>query len=233
MKIGIIIPTYFRPDGKTKEFLTTSLNSIQAQTHTDHKVYVIGDDYSDLDEFKEVTNLFPSVKFFNLTFSVERSKYPLGDYRLYCAGGLGAVLTGIKMALADGIKYICHMDHDDWWEPDHLEVINDVIEKHDTVFICTLSTYKDSWFPMMNPTNEVLEFYPIPMGLVHSSTCVKHSDTKLLPRDVLSETGVATPGDADLWERLAKEMYETGRKGYIITKITCHHDTEGYSWWLK
>jgi glycosyltransferase involved in cell wall biosynthesis len=228
--IGIVIPTYRRPDGKTKDFLIRALESIEVQTYKDYQVFVIGDDYSDLEEFQEIAGMFPNVWFFNLSHSVEREKYSIGDYRLYCAGGLGAVLSGINKALEMGVKYICHLDHDDWWEADHLEEINKVIEKYDPLFICTLSTYKDSWFPFVDLTSEVQEFYPVPMGLVHSATCVKHSDTKLLPRDVFAETGVASPGDADLWERLAKEMHETGRKGYLITKITCHHDTEGYSW---
>ena len=44
--LGIVISTYQRPDGKTPELLTRTLNAINNQTYTNWKVYLIGDNYN-------------------------------------------------------------------------------------------------------------------------------------------------------------------------------------------
>jgi glycosyltransferase involved in cell wall biosynthesis len=229
MKIGIVIATYFRPDGRSREYLIRALGSVTTQRHHDYQVYVIGDDYSNLAEFSEISKAFSDAKFINLPISIERGKYPFGDYRLFCAGGRTPSILGVQQALNDGLEYVCHLDHDDWWEPNHLEVINRVIEEKKPMFVCTLSTYYGTHLPNLPITNEVHEFYPVPEGIIGSSTCIKYSDTKLRVRDCFEEEGKAYPGDADLWRRLTEEMKAMNRKGYIATTVTCHHDEEGYS----
>lgn len=228
MKLAIVIPTYQRPDGKTPQYLSRALNAIMAQTFKDFQIYVIGDNYADKDELESIVNPFP-VKWVNLPRAVEREKYPHGDYRLYYAGGVNAALIGIKLALKDGFEYVCHHDHDDWWDPDHLQQINQVIEEKKPLFICTLSTCFKSILPSYPETGEVLEYFPEPCAMVCASSCVKYSDTKLRPRDCFDYGLAPYPADADLWERLAREMRETGKKGYVVTSVSCHHDQEGYS----
>lgn len=228
-KIGIVIPTYQRPDGKTPYYLKRALDSIRAQIFTEYQVYIIGDDYSNIDELIGITSLYKKVLCFNLEKSVERQKYPYGDHRLWCTGGLTASLIGIRFALNQGLEYICHLDHDDWWEQNHLECINRAITENNPLFVCTLSTYKiPAILPRFEVSNEIKEFYPVGCGLINSSACVKYSDTKLRARDCYEETGKAFPADADLWCRMAEEMKATGKKGYVITSLTCHHDEECY-----
>lgn len=230
MKIGIVIPTYQRPDGKTPFYLKRALDSIKSQTFSDYNVFVIGDAYADVNELTEIVSAYPRVFCFNLDRSIEREKYPFGDHRLWCVGGLTAGLAGISFALNQGLEYICHLDHDDWWEPNHLESVNRVIVEKKPLFVCTLSTYKiPSILPLFKISNEILEFYPLSCGLINSSSCVKYSETSLRARDCFAETGSAFPGDADLWYRLAEDMKITGKKGYVITLLTCHHDEECYT----
>jgi glycosyltransferase involved in cell wall biosynthesis len=228
MRIAVILATYQRPDGKTPEYLTRALDSIMAQTHQDFQIYVIGDNYTDKDELANIVRTYP-VKWINLPTAVERDKYPHGDYRLYCAGGVNAGLVGVKLALKDGFEYCCHMDHDDWWDPEHLEQINKVIEDKNPVFVCTLSTCLKRVLPAYPKSNEVLEYYPEPCGMICSSACIKYSDTKIRARDCFDYGLAPYPADADLWARLAQEMRETGKKGYLITSLSCHHEEEGYS----
>lgn len=226
--IAIIIATYQRQDGMTPFYLKRALESIKNQTFKDYQVYVIGDNYESNNEFKEIVDLYPELIYFNLKKSNEREKYSFGDYRLFCAGGVTAAKIGIDLAVSAGYKYVCHLDHDDFWEPNHLELISQVAEL-DPLFICTLSTHNGSHLPKVDITNEVFEYYPVACGLICSSTCVKYSDTELRGRDVFAETGTAYPADADLWVRLAAEMKSKGRKGYLISSLTCHHEEEGYS----
>jgi predicted O-methyltransferase YrrM len=228
-KIGVVIATYQRPDGKTPAYLRRALASIHFQTFKNFQVYVIGDHYDNDMELKTIITPYPNVTCINLPHSVEREKYKFGDMKLWCSGGLTAFITGIDHALKDGIEYICHLDHDDSWEINHLELINRVIEEKNPFFVCTASSYNTVHLPYKPLNNEIEEFYPVPGGMIASSSCVKYSDTKLRYRDVFEATGTPNPGDADLWIRLTEEMKQTGRKGYFIKTLTCHHDEEGYA----
>jgi glycosyltransferase involved in cell wall biosynthesis len=230
MKLAIVIPTYQRPDGKTKEYLIRTLNSIQFQTHKDYHIYLIGDKYDDDNEFREISSRYEKITAVNLPIAVERSKYPHGDYRLYCAGGGNAYQTGVSMALEDGYDYVCFTCHDDWWESNHLELISKVIDELNPLFITTVSSFiNGSHLPIVELTGKVIPHIPLPGYVCTSSTCIKYSDTKLRARDCFAETGTAIPGDAELWIRLAKEMRELDKKGYLISTLTCHHDEDGYS----
>jgi hypothetical protein len=61
------------------------------------------------------------------------------------------VIYGIDIGLELGLEYICHLDHDDYWHPQHLEIINYTIENtQDASFINTCSTYFDSYLPELN-----------------------------------------------------------------------------------
>jgi len=230
MKIGIVIATYYRPDGKTDFYLRRALSSIEKQSFKDFKVYVIGDDYTNQHEWPLFAKDYNQVAFVNLPIALERSLYPFGDYRLYCSGGANAVNTGISLALADGIEYICHLDHDDWWEDDHLETIHSMITSRHPMFCCTIATYMGSYLPVSNFANEIIPYPPKDQGCSLSSSCIHYSKTSLRLRDVFAEVGIAHPGDGDFWTRLSDEMIEKEECGFLTTKITVHHDEEGYSY---
>lgn len=229
MRLAIVIATYERPDGRTKNLLIRALNSIYLQTHKDYKVYLIGDACPNDAMFKDIVSYYPNVTFTNLEKSVEREKYNFGTYEMWCAGGLTPRLIGINSALADGFEYVCSLDHDDFWLPDHLATINDVIEKHNPNFICTVSTYPGTKLPHVPLDGKIIEWSVFPGCCCNSASCVKYSETSLRVRDTFALNGVASPPDADLWYRLGIEMKEKGQKGYLVRKLTAHHDEEGYT----
>jgi hypothetical protein len=48
-------------------------------------------------------------------------------------------------------------------------------------------------------------------------------------RDILGETGqVGEPADADLWDRCREYILKHNLKSYVINKLTCYHEEEGY-----
>jgi GT2 family glycosyltransferase len=229
IKIGIVIATFQRPDGRTPDYLNRALYYIHNQTYRNYQVYVIGDSYTNDTELRKVVSQYPNMICYNLKQSVERERYGYGDERLWNAGGVTAANIGIDYALRDGIEYICHLGHDDWWEIDHLEKINSAIEQKGPLFICTLSTYGGSRiFPTISVTNTIIPFLPIPAGLIASTTCIKYSDTRLRVRDCYYEEKRLFPADADLWVRMAEEIKSQNKGSYIVTSVTCHHDEEGY-----
>jgi glycosyltransferase involved in cell wall biosynthesis len=230
MKLGIIIATYQRSVGNTPYLLSRALESIKNQTHQDYKVFLIGDKYEDHDEFLQLaTSIIPLEKIYfeNLSIAIERDRYTYMPDKLWYSGGVNAMNYGIKLAIKDGCDYICHLDHDDYWHPQHLEIINHTIEiTQDSAFIYTCGTYYNSYLPKVILNNEIIEKLPIPCQTIHSSVCINHSKIPLLYRDVYEETGQIAPSDADMWVRISEYIKINNLKSYLIPTLTCYHPTE-------
>lgn len=228
MKFGIVIATYQRADGKTPFFLSRALRSINRQVHRDFHVFLIGDKYEDDQEFRELSSIVPqNIYAENLEVAVERERYPEGGHPLWATGGLNAMNRAVEVGLEMGIRYFCHLDHDDHWAPDHLLNFNSVLFEDERPFLVSYST--SPVFNTVLPEWKEDEILPIPRGMTHSSTCVDFSFFSERYRDSYLETGQIYPADADLWRRLSETMSSLDIKGKMIKKLTCFHDDEGYS----
>ena len=233
MKLSIVISTYQREDKSTPFYLKRALDCIFNQTHQDFKIYVIGDKYEDNNEFFEICSSYDQDKLYfeNLPVAKERDKYGKG-WALWSYGGVNAINYGIDKSLNDGNSYICHLDHDDVWNPNHLEMINDCINKTDADWICTKSVYLNPNKILPNVyglENEYIKFLPGYARLIHSSVCVNFKTIPLRYRDIFDETGVVgLPADGDLWERCATHIKDNDLKSYCINTVTSSHNEEGY-----
>lgn len=231
MKLGIIIPTYQKLNGSTPTLLKRAVESVKNQTYQDYTLIIIGDKYEDNDEFEVICDSFElgdKIVYKNLPYAKEREKYSLGSKELWSAGGVNAYNYGIDLGLSLGLEYICHLDHDDYWHPQHLEIINYTIEEtKDASVINTCSTYFNSYLPRVELTNEILPSEVKPGGFIHSSVCINHKLIPLKYRDVYAETGKEYAADADMWFRIGEYVKEKKLKTYQITSLTCFHPTEG------
>jgi glycosyltransferase involved in cell wall biosynthesis len=234
IKFGIVITTYMRPDGTTPKYLTRCLESVKNQTHKNYKVYVIGDKYENNSEFTDICNRIidkDKIFFENLPFAKERDKYiPNNLEALWSYGGWYASNYGIDVALNDGIEYICRLDHDDFWAPNHLSNFNEAITKFNAQFVCSLSSYlHHRILPTIKPTTDkFVKYIPAPMGCIKSSTCLNQKTIPLRTRNLMEETGsVGLPGDADLWGRVNKHIINNNIPSYVVNEKTCFHDEEG------
>ena len=226
MKIGIVIATYFRNDGRSKFFLSRCLKSISEQTHKEYKVFLIGDKYENSTEFQDISgSLIDGEKIYaeNLTYAKERDVYHSDPDKLWCAGGVNAINYGIEKAISEGYDYICHLDHDDYWHPIHLEAISHFLDRNQNyIFVATYCNYLNKYnVPLRSAPGD---YYPQDGDITHSATCVKFSDIDLRYRDVFSETGEPFPADADLWIRLRKHMQSNDLKGSLLGVITTYLD---------
>lgn len=223
MKIGIVIPTFRKLDGSTYNHLKKALDSVKAQTHTDYKVFLIGDNYTNNDELIELSKIIDDNKIYveNLPVAVERIKYAGGD--LWATGGGNASNVGIRKSLEDGYDYICLLDHDDYFFENHLKLISDCIESRNTNFITT----KCGPFPDVHPTGLYTMYRPKSSHLYKLTTCVNFKYFNMFFRDMLIETGKPYPGDADLWNRITKFLTTKNEFGVFINVVTCARSEEG------
>jgi glycosyltransferase involved in cell wall biosynthesis len=234
MKLGIKIATYQRKDGTTPAYLTRALNSIKQQTHQDYKVFLVGDKYEDEDEFTTLcSTIIPQdqIEYINLPVAVERDRYPDGGLPLWLCGGANAMNHAIDMAIGSDVDFVCHLDHDDYWHPQHLEVINYTITNisdPNIAFIYTCSTYFNSKLPYVFE-DSITESFPSPAGLCHSSACINHKLIPLKYRDVFEEEGITTMNsDADMWKRITELCQEKNYKSYLVPLLTCFHPEENH-----
>jgi glycosyltransferase involved in cell wall biosynthesis len=231
INFSIVITTYQRKDGNTPKYLKRALQSIFDQDYHLFKIYVIGDKYENNEEFESIFNEFPKDKIYfeNLPIAHERDKYT-DKTLIWKYGGCFANNYGINKSISDGYEYVCHLDHDDEWYPNHLSSLNDAIIKTNSLWLCTKSEYEHFMeYPMINSDLELVEFNPTPEGLIHSSTCINFKKIPLRHRNVFEETGLSgLPGDADLWYRIREYFNGNNLKGVLVNKITCKHIEEGY-----
>lgn len=232
MKFGIVIATYYREDGGTRDALCATLDSVASQEHSDFKVFLVGDDYENDEEFQYYEKLLPSNKIqtINLPIAIERSRYGRG-LELWSSGGVTAYNFGIKLALYQGYSYIAHLDHDDIWKKEHLSTFSSVIDEFpETACLFTSANFINSQvLPRgIEIDGQIRRIAPKPEDTIHSSTCLDFSRIHLRYRDVFHETGKAYPADADLWARLIPYCETRSLTSMHIAKITCSHLTEGY-----
>ena len=233
---GIVISTYQRSDGKTPFYLKRTLDSVFKQTYTDFIVYIIGDRYENDKELQEIVSKYPKtyINYENRSEAPERDKYQGNNEALWCSGGTSAINYGIEKAMFDGIRYVCLLDHDDYWLPNHLEILSKTIKETDAEWLCTKTSVdgtvhgKYMFLPKKETKETVMEFLPLRYGIIKSSVCFDIRTIPFRMRDVFAETGKTCPSDADLWERTSQFIKYHGLSSYYINELTCVHDSEGY-----
>jgi glycosyltransferase involved in cell wall biosynthesis len=231
MKFSIVITTYQRKDGKTPMFLKRAIDSVMNQEYQNFKIFIIGDKYDDNEEFENICKTYPQDKIYfeNLPEAKERDKYS-DKWLVWLYAGCFANNYGINESVKQGYDYVCHLDHDDEWYPNHLTLLNDAIDKTKSLWLCTKSEYVNNRvLPSINSNDLYVPFLPEPEKLIHSSTCINFKEIPLRHRNVFEETGQrGLPGDADLWLRIKNYLIEKKEMGCLINKITCKHIEEGY-----
>jgi glycosyltransferase involved in cell wall biosynthesis len=232
MNFGICISTYQRKDGKTPELLRRALDSVFNQTYKNFKIFLIGDKYENNDEFEKILSEYPSEKIYyeNLEIANERDFYN-NKMAIWSYGGVNALNRCIDVAFSNNFVFLCHLDHDDWWYPNHLENIKNCIEETNADWICTKSTYASAgqFLPNLMSKDKYIKFEPGWAKLIHSSVCINYKNIPLKYRDLFKITGkVGLPADADLWERIKVFAKENNKKCILINELTCRHDEEGF-----
>jgi glycosyltransferase involved in cell wall biosynthesis len=233
MKIAVVIPTYRRKDGNSEVVVKRAIESVFNQSYKDFKVFVIGDRYENDEELINIISQYDSDKiiYHNLDYAEERDSYGDNKMALWSYGGVNARNYSIDVVLSEGYEYICSLDHDDWFLPNHLEEIVKCVETTNSDWVCTKSTYGNPnvTLPTTYSSDIYIPFHPKSCSLIHSSVCMNFKKIPLRYRDLFKETKeVGLPADADLWERTREYIINNNLVSYHINKLTCRHDEEGY-----
>ena len=232
IKLGIVISTYQRPDGKTPELLTRTLKCLLNQTYQNWKLFLIGDDYKDNKEFNKLSLLIPKdqIVSLNLPIAPERQRYPQGGVNLWHSGGATAKTIGIELAINTGYDYICHLDHDEVWKNNHLEVISKGIEDTNALFLYTKGKhYNGQILPQVNTSELYIKQRAQPGNAIFSSTCLNYRVIPLRRRDPLYFYNEKDAGDASFYKKLNLLLESNKQDSILINKVTVIHDQEGYT----
>lgn len=135
-KISIIMPTYMG-----SEYLKeVSIPSVIKQTYTNWELVVVGDGTTD--NTQDVVNSFNDsrIKYENM----QRPDYKtivgadsgnIGS-SFWNIAGVFAVNRGLDLCNGD---YIAHLDQDDYWTSNHLEITTNYLENNDTDLVYTIA----------------------------------------------------------------------------------------------
>lgn len=173
---AIVIPTYKRANGKTPQHLRNVAAMLDKQTCTNYKVFLIGDHYEDEDEFNSFASLFPGAYCHNNPTSY-RTGYFKERRNCWAIGGIMAIEHGVKQAQAEGFQYYLHLDDDDTWDPEKLEVLRSHIYQFPhSDFIFHGSNYLDTVLPREHATINSVGYnnlMPWAENIVHSAMCLR------------------------------------------------------------
>jgi glycosyltransferase involved in cell wall biosynthesis len=174
-KVCVIIPTYFRKNGNTKELLSRALRNLESQTYKNFKLFLIGDHYDNNDEFEEISKSYKKDIFYKNNEEHYRSYNFPNKHTYWAIGGGLALKTGIEKAIEEKFDYYLHLDDDDLWRENHIQVVVEHVKKFPLAeFILTKAKYKDTFLPQTEEKNVFYNNY-IPKGedSVHASHVYK------------------------------------------------------------
>tara|TARA_R110001632_G_scaffold232158_1_gene372210 strand:- start:23 stop:757 length:735 start_codon:yes stop_codon:yes gene_type:complete len=230
--LAIVLTTYQRPDGKTPELLTRTLNCILNQTYQNFKLFLIGDNYINNEEFIKLCSLIPDDKitYLNLPVACERGRYPNAGQNLWHSGGVTATNVGIELSVNSGYDYVCHIDHDEMWNKNHLEVLAKGIEDTKSLFLYTKGIhFTGQELPSVTSNELYLTQRALPTQAIKSAICVNYRVIPLRFKDPLHFYNEYSPADANFLGRVNLLLESNNQDSILINKVTMTHDQEGYT----
>lgn len=116
--IAIVMPTFNRP-----QHLMKAINSILQQTFQNWELYIIGDKCPSLNQIMEEMRVSGKYDKRIRWWNFSDNNGPNGG---------GAIPRNYALYLAQ-TEYICYLDDDNYWYPEHLQTFVDLIEKNPDV----------------------------------------------------------------------------------------------------
>lgn len=238
LKYAVIIATYYRKNGTSLSCLTKVAKMLSEQTTQNFKIFLVGDDYENREEFNKAVELFPQDRIYaeNLDFSLRDVGFKIRKNRWTC-GGMLARHRGFDQAMLEGYDFYVHLDDDDTWSPKHLETLMKTVEEFPEVdFLYTRSYFMRTVLPKEQVDNvSYNNLVPRPEKVVHSATCLRLTtlgeDLRKLYEDrfdIIDEfrqgkrsEPAFLPLDMTKWTLIGKKVENGDCKTIFIPTITC------------
>lgn len=231
-EILIIMLTYFRPKGTTKQYLQRSIMSVINQTFTNWKLVIIGDKYEPKNELDNIINTFNNLTnkiIYLYNTNTERDFVDsTNKLHLWNCAGANAYNMGIDYGLNNKFKYFFTLDDDDYWNKNHLEEHMKIYRKYnDCIFVVTKSTYIKSVLPKENINIFRNNMLPRPCGMVHSSFSYRNDIIRFKHKSY-DKNGSNYPGDADKLLKIHDFIKKSNGMFCSIYNpiLTCNHEQE-------
>lgn len=234
----VVMLTYERPSGHDLAVFNQSITSVLAQTNKNWRLYITGDAYppTKVAALHPILGQVPASKLHwsNLNTPGERGRWPHIKDLWRCAGA-AAVNAGLERV---EMRYnplrgnmnappiiMAHLDDDDTWAPDHLEVLAQTYAQFpEASFVYTRSIYRTAPFPAYSGPIAYNNYPPGAEKLIHNSASWRLADFFGWRYRTCDTT--EAPVDADMWDRMAKHMVEKDMKSVFNPRVTTYHVTE-------
>jgi len=204
--VSIIIPTYNR----AKLLLERAIPSVLNQTYKNLEVIVVGDHCTDNTE-KEIKKIGdPRVRFINLP---ERGKYPKEPIQRWFVAGVVPVNVGLQESRGE---WIAHLDDDDEFSPDHVDVLLKFALEHDYEMVygvVEMEMSDGSWVKVGSPD--------LREGAISRISALYRGYLKCFRCDINSWK-MREPADFNLWRRMKRAGVRIG----FINKVVGKHYRE-------
>jgi hypothetical protein len=231
-KFGICMATYQRKNGKSPEYLTTSLQALMNQTAINWHLYLVGDKYENHEELVQTISFFPADKItmVNLPTAPERDNIS-NKVDLWQVGGCNAFNYSHQLAVQDGCDYILHHDDDDSFHIKKIQILNYVLSEypdplylfHYSFYISNIILPRES-FEYVFPNNLQIQ----KSNAIHTSIAIHHTVASSFKYEgYLPEKTTYTCGDIQLIEHLEQQLKYSAKYCIFIPVVLCSHLVEG------
>jgi glycosyltransferase involved in cell wall biosynthesis len=237
IKFVIIMATYCRKNKKSPSYLDRSLNSIINQTYKNWDLIIVGDKYEPENELIDIINNFKTKIGIENNIIYLKNIQTERDYikdkqNLWTCAGATSLNMGLNYARNNNYKYYCHLDDDDFWNSNHLEVLANIYVKYpNCVFANTQAMYIKRHLPQIsNITIYENNMLPTPCGMIHSSYSFRIDILKFDYYTNYTNVGRYYASDADMLKKI-KEFLISNKEYHsiYIPILTCNHLDEGES----
>jgi glycosyltransferase involved in cell wall biosynthesis len=231
IKFIIIMPTYYRKNNSTISYLERSLNSIINQTYNNWDLLIVGDKYEKEDELISLISYFQNLTSNRIIYlkndNVER-EHVKDKMRLWNCAGATSVNLGLEYARQKNYKFYAHLDDDDYWEKNHLEVLAEAYFKFkNCVFVNTKSKYRNSFLPIDNIEVKENNLLPRLATMIHSSFSFR---IDIINYNYATDlfNGISKPSDGIMLDKIREFILKNSQYCSIYMPIyTCNHIEEG------
>lgn len=176
-RFAVIIASYRRKNGTTPGHIENMIKCLKNQTYENFKVFFIGDKYDDNTEFEAISQRLNenfSAVCLNNNCCIRDHQWAF-PHNKWASGGIFARFKGIEMAIEEGFKYYLHLDDDDVWFPNHVELINECLnENPNAEMVFSLANYTNLKLPLDHQkyTQKFCNIKPKKARVVHSTWCI-------------------------------------------------------------